>query len=354
MRIFHALPEAAGAFCEVFHVKPGSINRGWLGLCAPVVRAPAALGGHRGQGWIRTHFIMVFERFTHPKINGFEVQEPVPPSPSNKVCLKNLCLADSGWGSWDKEIQKIKKYLSLTTQQQVPGFRFRFVFGFHLQLGNHFVLISILAKTGVWGQSPQDGTFGKERIHIISIIWFLDVSGSLFVEGMGFVNRNHLPHGQFSENGPIQCWVHDVSQPTWDIEVHRNKLLETPTWVANRSLTPWHKKNQQPPRVGDSQPRSPPSCSKLLSYACWVSPLRAMPGRDRRGKCWFWAHNISLPLSLSLSYLCVSSFLNIIAPTVFTVYLMWENQWKSWKTHYDFIMVRNITCITCIWTFGYK
>lgn len=130
MRIFHALPEAAGAFCEVFHVNPGSIGRGWLGLCAPVVRSPAILGGHGGRGWFRTHFIIVFERFTHPKITGFEVQEPVPPSPSNKVCLKNLCLADSGWGSWDKEIQKkIKKYLQpYTTQKQVPGFRFCFGF----------------------------------------------------------------------------------------------------------------------------------------------------------------------------------------------------------------------------------
>ena len=151
MRIFHALPEAAGAFCEVFHVNPGSISRGWLGLCAPVVRSLAALGGHGGQGWLRTHFIMVFERFTHPKITGFEAQEPVPPSPSNKVCLKNLCLADSGWGSWDKEIQKkIKNYLSLIQpKSRFQGSGSVSVFGFHLQLGNHFILISILAKTGV-------------------------------------------------------------------------------------------------------------------------------------------------------------------------------------------------------------
>ena len=133
---------------------------------------------------------------------------------------------------------------------------------------------------------------------------------------MGFVNRNHLPHGQFSENGPIQCWVHDVS--------HKVNYWETPTWVANRSLTPWHKKINSHLELGIPSPDHHPVAPSYQATHVEFLPLEQCWAGTERENAGFGLIIFLCP-SLSLLFVC-EYFLNLIAPTVFTVYLIWENQ----------------------------
>jgi hypothetical protein len=137
----------------------------------------------------------------------------------------------------------------------------------------------------------------------IGITFHMDSSARTALSNAGFTTfRNQLETSKFIE---VNYW-------------------ETPTWVANRSLTPWHKKINSHLELGIPSPDHHPVAPSYQATHVEFLPLEQCWAGTERENAGFGLIIFLCP-SLSLLFVC-EYFLNLIAPTVFTVYLIWENQ----------------------------